>query len=73
MRDAGVVDRTPTRRAFTLRYTNFRTADSYRYRDRLDSKPKHRENTPVFLEVILQLCASARKVYGIDIRRNYNN
>ena len=54
MRDAGVVDRTRSRRAFTSRYTNFRTAGFYRCRDRLDAKPRHRENMPVSPGAVLQ-------------------
>ena len=61
MPDAGVVDRIRLapclriiKRFLRTGYTNFRNAGFYRCRDRLDSKPKHRENTPAFLEAVLQ-------------------
>ena len=58
VRDTGVVDRIPLAPCLciieTLPHTNLGTASFYRCRGHLDAKPKHRENTPVFLEAILQ-------------------
>ncbi|MCG8623051.1 MAG: hypothetical protein MJE68_13780 [Proteobacteria bacterium] len=61
VRDTGVVDRIRLASCLRIietlphrRYTNFRTAGSYRCRDRLDAKLRHRENMPVSPGAVLQ-------------------
>ena len=56
----------------TIRVSS-RNAGFSRCRDRLDAKPRHYGNMPVFQEATLQSHASALMVCEIDTQRNYNN